>query len=98
MSGVSTTSLIGKRCQYDRSDPAKNDDQRKTSSYEKIGSAERTTYEIAMIETTLLSMTEGKEENEGARGTTNAGIRNTDEDITTKELSVENRIIDEIQS
>ena len=51
-----------------------------------------------MIKATLLSMTEGKEENEGTKGTTNAGIRITDKDITTEEMSVENRSPGEIRS
>ena len=76
----------------------KSDDYRKTGSDGKIDSAEMTTHAFAMIETTLLSITKGKGENEATRCTTNVGIRITDEDITTEEMSIENRITNEIRT
>ena len=76
----------------------RSDNQRKTGSDGKIGSTKMTTHEITMIETTLLSMTKGKGENEATRCTTNVGIRITDEDITTEEMSIENRITNEIRT
>ena len=53
----------------------KSDDYRKTGSDGKIDSAEMTTHAFAMIETTLLSITKGKGENKGTKGTTNVVMR-----------------------